>query len=215
MCLQGREVEAAQVPDPAVHIAHPHDPGPEPGQALRRHRAHVAEPLHDGGGSMSLDAQGVHGPVGQEGHAAARRLPAPHRTPEQHRLSRHHPGHRIPHVIGVGVHHPAHDLLVRPQVRRRDVDLGSDEGTTRRRRDYPVVGRSDRAKSPVRFRAPTRGGTTFRTIMSQHNTLRSSSTLGAKRNVLKRFERVEILKKRKLWKDGERVTGLRKTKPLE
>ncbi len=51
--------------------------------------------------------------------------------------------------------------------------------------------------------------------MSQHNTLRSSSTLGAKRNVLKRFERVEILKKRKLWKDGERVTGLRKTKPLE
>ncbi len=51
--------------------------------------------------------------------------------------------------------------------------------------------------------------------MSQHNTLRSASTLGAKRNTLKRFERVEILKKRGQWKDGDRVTGLRKTKPLE
>lgn len=51
--------------------------------------------------------------------------------------------------------------------------------------------------------------------MSQHNSLRSSSTLGAKRNVLKRFERVEILKKRTQWKEGDRVTGLRKTKPME
>ena len=48
--------------------------------------------------------------------------------------------------------------------------------------------------------------------MSQHSSLRSSSTLGAKRNVLKRFERVEILKKRGQWKDGDRVTGLRKTR---
>jgi small basic protein (TIGR04137 family) len=37
--------------------------------------------------------------------------------------------------------------------------------------------------------------------------------LGAKRNVLKRFERVAALKKRGEWKDGDRVTGLRKTKP--
>lgn len=51
--------------------------------------------------------------------------------------------------------------------------------------------------------------------MSQHNSLRSASTLGAKRNVLKRFERVEILRKRNQWKDGDRVTGLRKTKPNE
>jgi small basic protein (TIGR04137 family) len=36
--------------------------------------------------------------------------------------------------------------------------------------------------------------------------------LGAKRNVLKRFERVEILKKRGQWKQGDRVTGLRKTR---
>ena len=48
--------------------------------------------------------------------------------------------------------------------------------------------------------------------MSQHRSLRGSGTLGAKRNVLKRFERVEILKKRGQWKDGDRVTGLRKTR---
>lgn len=50
-------------------------------------------------------------------------------------------------------------------------------------------------------------------LMSQHRSLRSSSTSGAKRNVLKRFERVEILKKRNQWKSGDRVTGLRKTRP--
>ena len=49
--------------------------------------------------------------------------------------------------------------------------------------------------------------------MSQHPSLRSSSGLGAKRSVLKRFERVELLKKRGLWKPGDRVVGLRKTKP--
>jgi small basic protein (TIGR04137 family) len=49
--------------------------------------------------------------------------------------------------------------------------------------------------------------------MSQHRSLRAASTSGAKRNVLKRFERVEILKRRGHWKAGDRVTGLRKTKP--
>ena len=50
-------------------------------------------------------------------------------------------------------------------------------------------------------------------FMSQHRSLRAASTLGGKRNVLKRFERTEILKKRGQWKDGDRITGLRKTKP--
>ena len=50
--------------------------------------------------------------------------------------------------------------------------------------------------------------------MTQHNSFKSgASTSGAKRNVLKRFERVEILKKRGQWKEGDRITGLRKTKP--
>jgi small basic protein (TIGR04137 family) len=50
-------------------------------------------------------------------------------------------------------------------------------------------------------------------FMSQHRSLRAASTLGGKRNVLKRFERTELLKKRGQWKAGDRITGLRKTKP--
>jgi small basic protein (TIGR04137 family) len=49
--------------------------------------------------------------------------------------------------------------------------------------------------------------------MSQHRSLRAASALGAKRNVLKRFERVELLKKRGQWKANGRITGLPKTKP--
>jgi small basic protein (TIGR04137 family) len=51
--------------------------------------------------------------------------------------------------------------------------------------------------------------------MSQHNSLKAASTLGAKRNVLKRFERVELIRKRGQWTEGRRITGLPKTKPEE
>jgi small basic protein (TIGR04137 family) len=49
--------------------------------------------------------------------------------------------------------------------------------------------------------------------MSQHNSFKSASASQIKRNVLKRFERVDLLKKRGQWKTGDRVSGLRKTKP--
>ena len=49
--------------------------------------------------------------------------------------------------------------------------------------------------------------------MSQHRSLRAAATLGGKRNVLKRFERLELLKKRGQWKEGRKVIGLPKTKP--
>ena len=49
--------------------------------------------------------------------------------------------------------------------------------------------------------------------MSQHRSLKGASTIAAKRNVLKRFERVELLKKRGQWKDAQKVVGLPKTKP--
>lgn len=48
--------------------------------------------------------------------------------------------------------------------------------------------------------------------MSQHSSLRSASKIAAKRNVLKRFERIDLLKKRKQWKEGDSGTGLPKTK---
>jgi small basic protein (TIGR04137 family) len=49
--------------------------------------------------------------------------------------------------------------------------------------------------------------------MSQHKSLQGISGIVVKRNVLKRFERIDLLKKRGQWKTGDRVTGLRKTKP--
>ncbi|RKX35194.1 MAG: small basic protein [Verrucomicrobia bacterium] len=51
--------------------------------------------------------------------------------------------------------------------------------------------------------------------MSQHPSFKSSSSLLVRRNVLKRFERVELLRKRGEWKEGDRVFSLRKTKPDE
>lgn len=49
--------------------------------------------------------------------------------------------------------------------------------------------------------------------MSQHSSLKSATKIQTRRNVLKRFERVETLKKQGRWKDGQRVFGLPKTKP--
>jgi small basic protein (TIGR04137 family) len=50
-------------------------------------------------------------------------------------------------------------------------------------------------------------------IMSQHRSLKGASTITVKRNVLKRFERVELLKKRGVWKADQSVIGLPKTAP--
>jgi len=49
--------------------------------------------------------------------------------------------------------------------------------------------------------------------MSLHRSLRSGGATAAKRNVLKRGERITLLKKRGLWKAGMKPTGLPKTKP--
>jgi small basic protein (TIGR04137 family) len=53
----------------------------------------------------------------------------------------------------------------------------------------------------------------FRRVrMSQHRSLRSNSKTAVKRNVLKRFERVDLLRARGKWKEGDRGLGLPKTK---
>ncbi|MEZ5301836.1 MAG: small basic protein [Verrucomicrobiales bacterium] len=51
--------------------------------------------------------------------------------------------------------------------------------------------------------------------MSQHRSLKKSGSVGAKRNVLKRFERVKTLKARGKWKEGQSPIGLPKTQPDE
>jgi small basic protein (TIGR04137 family) len=49
--------------------------------------------------------------------------------------------------------------------------------------------------------------------MSQHRSFKAANKIKTLRNVLKRFERVEILKKQGRWKEGQPVFGLPKTKP--
>ena len=49
--------------------------------------------------------------------------------------------------------------------------------------------------------------------MSMHRSLKGADKVAAKRNVLKRFERVNLLQKRGEWKEGSRGLGLKKTKP--
>lgn len=49
--------------------------------------------------------------------------------------------------------------------------------------------------------------------MSMHRSLKSASKIAARRNVLKRYERVDLLKKVGRWNEGDRAYGLPKTKP--
>ena len=50
--------------------------------------------------------------------------------------------------------------------------------------------------------------------MSQHRSFQHGGAKSLrKRNVMKRFERIALLKERGQWKKGDRVTGLSKTKP--
>ncbi len=53
----------------------------------------------------------------------------------------------------------------------------------------------------------------YKKNMSLHRSLRSGGATAAKRNVLKRGERVALLKKRGQWKAGMKPVGLPKTKP--
>ena len=58
-----------------------------------------------------------------------------------------------------------------------------------------------------------RGDGVYNDQMSLHRSLRSGGATAAKRNVLKRGERIALLKKRGVWKAGMKPTGLPKTKP--
>ncbi|MCZ7591146.1 MAG: small basic protein [Kiritimatiellae bacterium] len=49
--------------------------------------------------------------------------------------------------------------------------------------------------------------------MSMHSSLKAATRITVKRNVLKRYERIDLMKKKKTWKDGDRAFGLPKMKP--
>lgn len=48
--------------------------------------------------------------------------------------------------------------------------------------------------------------------MSQHPSLRVGGKIRKKRNVLKRFERIDVLTAEGRWQEGAKVLGLPKTK---
>lgn len=48
--------------------------------------------------------------------------------------------------------------------------------------------------------------------MTQHASLKSANKILTKRNVLKRFERIDLLRASGKWKEGDRGLGLPKTK---
>lgn len=49
--------------------------------------------------------------------------------------------------------------------------------------------------------------------MTMHRSLKAANKITTKRNVLKRYERIDILRSRGKWKEGDRAIGLPKTKP--
>ncbi|GHB92629.1 small basic protein [Cerasicoccus arenae] len=52
--------------------------------------------------------------------------------------------------------------------------------------------------------------------MSQHPSFKKGASAALKkRSVLKRFERVDVLRERGEWKEGDRVIGLRKTRAAD
>lgn len=63
-------------------------------------------------------------------------------------------------------------------------------------------------RPPGRFRHRQEGDA----IMSMHTSLKSGSKIAAKRNVLKRFERIDLLRKKGKWKEGDRAYNLPKVK---
>jgi small basic protein (TIGR04137 family) len=50
-------------------------------------------------------------------------------------------------------------------------------------------------------------------FMSMHSSLKGAAKIRTRRNVMKRFERIDVLKKDGRWKEGDRAHGLPKTKP--
>ena len=51
--------------------------------------------------------------------------------------------------------------------------------------------------------------------MSQHPSLKSSKSVGSKRSVLKRFERIKQLRAEGRFKEGQSPYNLPKTKPID
>ncbi len=124
---QRGRVQPPGVVDAALPVRHRHHEAAGVVQELRRQAADLAEALHGDRGAAV-----VHTGLAQRGEggvhdAAAGRAATPLGAADADRLAGDDAGHRVALVGAERVHHPGHRLLVRADVRGRDVLLRADD----------------------------------------------------------------------------------------
>src|SRR3989475_4516252 len=121
-----RDVQPPRVVYRTRFVRHGDDDRTFLGHQIRRHGAHVPEPLHRHARALETHPQLGQRLPGHEHAPPPRGFPPPERAPHLHRLPRHHGGHRMPVVHGVRVHDPRHHALVGIHVRRRHIRVRAE-----------------------------------------------------------------------------------------
>ena len=101
-------------------------------QQLRADGADVAEALHRHRGVLHLHAEVRERLLGDDHAAASRRFPAAERAAHLDRLPGHDRRDGMSHAHRIGVHDPRHDTLVRVDIRRGHVGIGTQRRDDRR-----------------------------------------------------------------------------------
>src|SRR3989441_2418101 len=96
-----RDVQPPRVVYRTRFVGHGDDDRTFLGHQIRRHGAHVPEPLHRHARALETHPQLGQRLPGHEHAPPPRGFPPPERAPHLHRLPRHHGGHRMPVVHGV------------------------------------------------------------------------------------------------------------------
>ncbi len=141
----------------------------------RGNTADVPEALHDEGEVGEVPAEALAGAVDHHHDSSSCCLAAKERPSDRDRLPGHDPRNGVALLGRVGVHHPGHRLLVRGDVRSRDVDLRPDErrevrGEAARHARRAPAARADAGCSgrlPSRRRRAAAGARTSRSSTSQ------------------------------------------------
>src|SRR5262245_26169816 len=127
MRLQAREVDAARVPDGPTDVAHAADPNAISPEEARGHGPDVAKTLDGNAPAAQLEAQASGRLVEHIDQATTGGLSPARRPAHDERLAGHHARDTLALGHGVSVHDPGHRLLVGAEIRRRNVEIRTDE----------------------------------------------------------------------------------------
>src|SRR5262245_4494097 len=127
MRLQAREVDAARVPDGPTDVAHAADPNAISPEEARGHGPDIAKTLDGDAPAPQLEAQASGRLVEHVDQATTGGLAPARRPAHDERLAGHHARDTPALGHGVAVHDPGHRLLVGAEIRRRDVEIRTDE----------------------------------------------------------------------------------------